>query len=117
MNMKKILLITAAAAPAIFAATAYQNQVGFMTNGLKQIAVVDAAGKDVVFKDADGKEALTVKAPESSMWKPANEEASLVDFSELKTPGTYQAYVGDEKVGHPIVIADNALEDVTKASI
>ena len=117
MNMKKILLITTAAAPAIFAATAYQNQVGFMTNGLKQIAVVDAAGKDVVFKDADGKETLTVTAPEASMWKPANEEASLVDFSELKTPGTYQAYVGDEKVGHPIVIADNALEDVTKASI
>ncbi len=117
MNMKKILLISAVAAPAIFAATAYQNQVGFMTNGLKQIAVVDAAGKDVVFKDKDGNAALTVKAPEASMWKPANEEASLVDFSELKTPGTYQAYVGDEAVGHPIVIADNALEDVTKASI
>ena len=30
MNMKKILLISAVAAPAIFAATAYQNQVGFM---------------------------------------------------------------------------------------
>ena len=117
MNIKKILVVSTIAAPAIFAATAYQNQVGFMSNGLKQIAVVDAAGKDVVFKDSEGKTALTVTAPEASMWKPANEEASLVDFSELKTPGTYQAYVGDEKVGHPIVIADNALEDVTKASL
>lgn len=117
MNMKKILLISAVAAPAIFAATAYQNQVGFMTNGLKQIAVIDAAGKDVVFKDKDGQTALTVTAPEASMWQPANEKASLVDFSELKTPGTYQAYVGDEAVGHPIIIADNALESVTKGSI
>ena len=117
MNMKKILLISAVAAPAIFAATAYQNQVGFMTNGLKQIAVIDAAGKDVVFKDKDGQAALTVTAPEASMWQPANEKASLVDFSELKTPGTYQAYVGDEAVGHPIIIADNALESVTKGSI
>ena len=117
MNMKKILLISAVATPAIFAATAYQNQVGFMTNGLKQIAVVDAAGKDVVFKDKDGKEVLTVTAPEASMWKPANEEASLVDFSELKEPGTYQAYVGDEAIGHPIVIADNALEEVTKGAL
>jgi len=117
MNIKKILAISAIAAPAVFAATAYQNQVGFMTNGLKQIAVVDAAGKDVVFKDSEGKVALTVTAPEASMWKPANEEASLVDFSELNTPGTYQAYVGEEKIGHPIVIADNALKDVTKASL
>lgn len=117
MNLKSTLVFAAATASALFAATAYQNQVGFLTNGLKQIAIVDAAGKDVVFKDADGKAALTVKAPEAVRWAPANQEASLVDFSELTQPGTYQAYVGDEKVGYPIEIADNALEGVTKASL
>ena len=117
MNTKQVFLTMAMAATASFAINVHQNQVGFLTNGPKQIAVTDAVGKDVVFKDAEGKVALTVKAPETVMWEPANEEASLVDFSEITTPGTYQAYVGDEAVGYPIVIADNALEGVTKASL
>lgn len=106
------------ATSSLFAATAFQNQVGFLTNGQKQMAVIDAAGKDVVFKDKDGKSVLTVKAPEAQAWEPAGDTAaSLIDFSELKTAGTYQAYVGDEKVGHPIVVADDALESVTKGSL
>ena len=117
MIAKKATILSAIAVTATLAATSYQNQVGFVSSAPKQIAVLDAAGKDVVFKDADGKTVLTVKAPEASMWAPANEEASLVDFSEIVTPGTYQAYIGDEAVGHPINIADNALEGVTKASL
>lgn len=108
---------TIAAAP-LFAATAYQNQVGFLTKGQKQMAVVDAEGKDVVFKDSEGKVALTVTAPKAEIWVPAGDTAaSLVDFSKLATEGTYQAYVGDEKIGHPIIIGDKALEDAAKASL
>lgn len=118
MNTKNIFLTTALAATAVLAEiNVHQNQVGFLTNGPKQIAVTGAVGKNIVFKDADGNTALTVKAPETSLWEPANEEASLVDFSEITTPGTYQAYVGGEAVGHPIEISDNALEGVTKASL
>ena len=118
MNTKNIFLTTALAATAVFAEiNVHQNQVGFLTNGPKQIAVTGAVGKSIVFKDADGNTALTVKAPETSLWEPANEEASLVDFSEITTPGTYQAYVGGEAVGYPIVISDNALEGITKASL
>ena len=118
MNTKNIFLTTALAATAVLAEiNVHQNQVGFLTNGPKQIAVTGAVGKSIVFKDADGNTALTVKAPETSLWEPANEEASLVDFSEITTPGTYQAYIGGEAVGHPIVIDDNALEGITKASL
>ncbi|MCQ2106233.1 MAG: glycoside hydrolase family 9 protein [Fibrobacter sp.] len=118
-NIASALAITAVAAPALFAASAFQNQVGFMTNSQKQMAVLDAEGKKVVIKDADGKEALTVEVPKAEKWSPAGDSliASLVDFSELKTPGTYQAYVGDEAIGHPIIIADDALEAATKASL
>ena len=105
------------AATTAFAATAYQNQVGFLTNGPKHIAVTEAEGKEIIFKDADGKTALTVTAPAAALWESANEEASLVDFSELATPGTYQAYLDGEAIGHPIIISDNALEGVTKASL
>lgn len=112
------LATSAIATSSLFAATAFQNQVGFLTNGQKQMAVIDAAGKNVVFKDKDGKAVLTVTAPEAQTWEPAGDTAaSLIDFSELKTAGTYQAYVGDEKIGHPIVIADDALEGVTKGAL
>lgn len=117
-TIAKALTISAIATPALFAATAFQNQVGYLTNGLKQMAVIDAAGKDVVFKDSEGNVALTITAPEAETWIPAGDTAaSLVDFSEIKTAGTYQAYVGDEKIGHPIVIADDALEGVTKGAL
>ncbi len=117
MDSNKILLTSMLAATTAFAATAYQNQVGFLTNGPKHIAVTDAAGKEIIFKDADGKTALTVTAPDAILWESANEEASLVNFSELTTPGTYQAYLDGEAIGHPIIISDNALEGVTKASL
>lgn len=117
-TIAKALTLSAVAAPALFAATAFQNQVGFLTNGQKQMAVIDAAGKDVVFKDAEGNTVLTVTAPETIPWEPAGDTAaSLVDFTELKTAGTYQAFVGDDSIGHPINIADNALEDVTKGAL
>ncbi len=122
MNISKTiataLTVSAIAAPSLFAAKAFQNQVGFLTNAQKQMAVIDAEGKDVVFKDKDGKTVLTVKAPEAQTWAPAGDTAaSLVDFSELKTAGTYTAYVGDTQVGHEIIIGDNALEDAAKASL
>lgn len=117
-TISKALAISAIAAPAVFAASAYQNQVGYLTNGQKLLTVLDAVGKDVVFKDKDGSTVLTVKAPEVATWAPAGDDAaSLIDFSELKTAGTYQAYIGDEKIGHPIVIGDAALEEATIASL
>ena len=113
MTTRNAMILSAIAVSTVLAATSYQNQVGFISGAPKQIAVVDAAGQDVVFKDADGKTMLTVTAPEASMWKPANQEASLVDFSELTAPGTYYAFVGDDTIGHAIHVADNALEGVT----
>lgn len=117
MTLKSILVFSATAATALFAATAYQNQVGFITNAQKQVAITDIEGKDVVFKDADGKAVFTTTAPKAQMWAPANEKASLVDFTEFTTPGTYDMYVGDEKVGHPVIISDSALEGVTKGAL
>ncbi|PWJ65573.1 MULTISPECIES: glycoside hydrolase family 9 protein [unclassified Fibrobacter] len=121
MTIKKFItgaMIASGFATSLFAATAYQNQVGFLTNGQKQMAVIGAEGKDIQFKDETGKVALTVTAPKAETWVPAGDTAaSLVDFSELKTAGTYQAYVGDEKIGHPIKVADDALEAAAKASL
>ena len=106
------------ASTGLFAATAYQNQVGFITTSPKQMAVVGAEGQEIVFKTSSGNEVLKVTAPKAEIWTPAGDTAaSLVDFSEITTAGKYQAYIGDEPLGHPITIADNALEDAAKASL
>ena len=117
-TLASALTVTAFSATGLFAATAYQNQVGFLTKGQKQMAVIGAEGQEIVFKNADGTEVLKATVPEAQTWVPAGDTAaSLVDFSEIQTAGTYQAYLGDEAVGHPIIIADDALEATTKASL
>ena len=122
MEFRKILppmlAITALSASSLFAATAYHNQIGFLTKGQKQMAVVGAEGKEIVFKTSSGTEVLKVTAPEAQVWIPAGDTAaSLVDFSEIETEGKYQAYIDDEPIGHPITIGDKALEEAGKASI
>ena len=122
MEFRKILppmlAITALSASSLFAATAYHNQVGFLTKAQKQMAVVGAEGKEIVFKTSSGTEVLKVTAPEAQVWIPAGDTAaSLVDFSEIETEGKYQAYIDDEPIGHPITIGDKALEEAGKASI
>ena len=122
MEFRKILspmlAITTLSASSLFAATAYLNQVGFLTKGQKQMAVVGAEGKEIVFKTSSGTEVLKVTAPEAQVWIPAGDTAaSLVDFSEIQTEGKYQAYIDDEPIGHPITIGDKALEEAGKASI
>ena len=116
MEFRKILppmlAITALSASSLFAATAYHNQVGFLTKAQKQMAVVGAEGKEIVFKTSSGTEVLKVTAPEAQVWIPAGDTAaSLVDFSEIQTEGKYQAYIDDEPIGHPITIGDKALEE------
>ncbi len=116
----KVLTIAAStiAVQHSLAATAFQNQVGFLTNGIKQMAVIGAAGETISIKDANGTEALSVKAPATAPWKPAGDTAaSLVDFSKLSKAGTYQAYMGDQPIGHPIIVDDKAYEEITKASL
>ena len=122
MEFRKILppmlAITALSASSLFAATAYHNQVGFLTKAQKQMAVVGAEGKEIVFKTSSGTEVLKVTAPEAQVWIPAGDTAaSLVDFSEIQTEGKFQAYIDDEPIGHPITIGDKALEEAAKASI
>ncbi len=114
----KIIVLSAVFATQAFCATAtYQNQVGFLTNGPKQMVVLEAAGKEIIFKDSTGDSVLAVTIPEATPWAPAGESASLVDFSALKTPGNYQAFINEDSVGHPIIVTDNAFESVTKGAL
>ena len=98
------------------AATAYINQVGYRSDDAKEFALVDGSGS-VEIVDASGKTVLTATPSQASNWKPSGQSVQLVDFSELKTPGTYSIKVGGQVVRSDLKIADKTFEDVTKASL
>ena len=101
---------------AAFSATAYINQVGYRSGDSKEFALVDGSG-NVEIVNASGSTVLTVTPGESSTWAPSGQNVQLVDFSELKTPGTYSIKVGGQVVRSDLKIADKTYEDVLKASL
>lgn len=82
MTLALLSLSTAA-----FSATAYINQVGYRTGDVKEFALTDGNG-NVEIADASGQTVLTVTPKEASYWEASGQSVQLVDFSELKTPGT-----------------------------
>ena len=101
---------------AAFSATAYINQVGYRTGDVKEFALTDGNG-NVEIADASGQTVLTVTPKEASYWEASGQSVQLVDFSELKTPGTYSIKVGGQVVCSDLKVADKTYEDVLKASL
>lgn len=101
---------------AAFAATAYINQIGYRPGDVKELALVDGSG-DVEFVDASGQTVLKVTPKAASNWDASGQNVQLVDFSDLKTPGTYSIKQGGNVLRSDLKIADKAYEDVAKASL
>lgn len=115
-GLKQYAAITLSLAAAASAATAYINQVGYRTGDTKEFALVDGSGT-VEIVDASGTTVLTATPSAASNWAPSGQSVQLVDFSDLKTPGTYSIKVGGQVVRNDLKIADSPFEDVTKASL
>ena len=98
------------------AATAYINQVGYRTTDPKEFTLFEGSG-DIEIVDAAGKTVLTVTPKAASKWSPSGQSVQLVDFSELKTPGTYSIKQGGQVLRSDLKIADKVFEDVAKASL
>lgn len=97
-------------------ATAYINQVGYRASDAKEFTLADGDGI-VEIVDAAGQTILTATPSAASYWGPSGQNVSLVDFSDLKTPGTYSVKVGGQVVRQDLKIADKTFEDVTKAAL
>ena len=117
-NIKRIAFsaIAAAGVSAAFAANAYINQVGFRPSDPKEFALVGANG-DVEFVNASGQTALKVTPKAASYWDASGQNVQLVDFSDLKTPGTYTIKVGGSALRQDLKIADNTFESVFKGAV
>ena len=103
-------------ATAASAATAYINQIGYRAADSKEFALVDGSGS-VEIVDASGTIVLTATPSAASNWRPSGQNVQLVDFSELKTPGTYSIKVGGQVLRSDLKISEKPFEDVAKASL
>lgn len=103
-------------ASASFAATAYINQVGYRTGDTKEFTLFEGSG-NVEIVDASGATVLTATPAAASNWAPSGQSVQLVDFSDLKTPGTYSIKVGGQVIRSDLKISDTPFEEVAKASL
>ena len=103
-------------ATAASAATAYINQIGYRTGDTKEFALVDGSG-NVEIVDAAGQTVLTATPSAATSWAPSGQNVQLVNFTELKTPGSYSIKMGGQVLRSDLRIADKTYEDITKASL
>ena len=114
--MLKYGLVMLSFATAASAATAYINQVGYRPGDAKEFALVDGSG-NIEIIDASGTTVLSATPSEASSWDASGQNVQLVDFSELKTPGTYTIKLGGQELRKDLKIAANTYEDVVMASL
>lgn len=103
-------------ASAAFGATAFINQIGYRPADEKDLVLLDANGP-VEFVDQSGMTVLTATPSAASYWAPSGQNVQLVDFSELKTAGTYSVKVNGQLLRSDVKIADNTYEEITKAAL
>ena len=92
------------------------NQVGYYPNEEKT-ATVEAEGfaKEYQLVDADGNTVWKGAAVREATSEISQKKRQIVDFSEVKTPGSYTLVAG--KYAQPVVIADRALEGLAKGAM
>ena len=92
------------------------NQVGYYPSETK-VAVIEptVTAKSFILKDAKGKKVWSGKAVRTSVSPFTQKVRQVVDFSTVKTPGTYTFVAGKEE--QKVVIKDNAFADVAKAGM
>lgn len=103
-------------ASAAFGATAFINQVGYRADDAKEFTLLDGNGP-VEIVDANGQTVLTASPSTASYWDGSEQNVSLVDFSDLKVPGTYSIRIGGQEVRKDLKVTDKTFEDVTKAAL
>ena len=103
-------------ASSAFSATAYINQIGYRANDAKEFTLADGNGT-VEIADANGQTVLTATPKAATSWDAYNQQVQLVDFSDLKVPGTYSIKVGGQVVRNDLKVSDKTFEDVTKAAL
>jgi endoglucanase len=111
-----VFLLLSLSSISLFAQSIKVNQVGYYPSETK-VAVIEptVTAKSFILKDAKGKKVWAGKAVRTSVSPFTQKVRQIVDFSTVKTPGTYTLVAGKEQ--QKVVIKDNAFADVAKAGM
>jgi endoglucanase len=93
------------------------NQIGFHTDGAKRAVILNGTAEPVVVHNSLGATVATATVSPATNWAPSGQNASVADFSEITTPGTYTLYQGTTKIGREFTVSATPFEGVLKASI
>lgn len=116
--MKKILSAILTLTPAVFAGTAFINQVGYRPSDAKELALVEGTADKVDFVNNEtGAVVFSAIPTESSYWAPSGDAVRRVDFSDLRTEGVYSVVQGGTVLRSDLKIAEKTYEELTKASL
>lgn len=94
------------------------NQLGFAPGSQKTAVIPGDDAAPLEIRDMhSGKTVLTVKAPLVYTWDASGEDVQTFDFSEVRTPGTYQLVRNGDVLGNPVQISGRPYEAVVKAAL
>ncbi len=94
------------------------NQVGFRTSDFKEMAIVEGTDEPLEFLDESGEVTYTVTPTKTAKtWGSSGQKIMLVDFTDLKTAGTYTVRQGNVTSGKVLTIVDDPYSDLLNASL
>lgn len=93
------------------------NQIGFLPQSKKTAVITfpSSSALPVVIHNSTGRKVFEGSLSPAKKWRPSNETVSLVDFSEINTPGSYRLSYGN--LTSPVFrIGDSVYTDLIKAA-
>ncbi len=116
MNKFAILSVCVACACGAWAQDLIKyNQVGYYPDQEKEIIVEAKAGKAFRLIGPDGATIAEGKSTDTRQSPFNDKKRSLIDLTEITTPGTYTLTVGDQEV--PIIVTEHALSALADAGL
>lgn len=89
------------------------KEINLPTKETRSANVINVEFRDLV----SGKTAFNAQLSAAAAWEYSAEYVHKVDFSDLKKPGVYAAYINGARISDNIVIGKNVYEDLYKAAI
>ncbi|MDR1887050.1 MAG: glycoside hydrolase family 9 protein [Prevotellaceae bacterium] len=119
--MKKILpifVVSAMCAGLANAGKVYVNHLGFMPHSVKKAVYVNASGAGLTLRNTTDSSVVKILTPsEAKLWKPSNELACIVDFSDVTAEGVFAVYEGDNRISEPFRIGADVYIDLIKSTL
>lgn len=93
------------------------NQIGYYPTSVKEFVVADLEADSFQIIDREQNTVHTGVLADKGIWTTSGEKVLMGDFSELKTPGTYQVVLDGKTASYPFEIKDHVYEAALNAAV